>query len=117
MRVIVTRPAGQAATWVRRLAARGIDAVALPLIEIAPPADVEAVHHTWRTLDAQRLVVFASPNAAEMFFRFRPADSPWPAATQAGAIGPGTTDALRQLGVPSIVEPSCGRWTGRARAC
>jgi len=43
MRIIVTRPAAQAAAWVRSLAARGVDAVALPLIEIAPPADVNAV--------------------------------------------------------------------------
>ena len=36
-RLLVTRPAAQAEPWVERLRARGIDAVALPLIEIAPP--------------------------------------------------------------------------------
>jgi len=108
MRVIVTRPAGQAASWVRSLAGHGVDAVALPLIDIAPPDDVPAVQAAWRTLAAQRLVVFASPNAAQMFFGQRSGGQAWPAATLAGSMGPGTTQVLRELGVPgdAVVEPA-----------
>jgi uroporphyrinogen-III synthase len=106
MRVLVTRPAAQATPWVRSLAAHGIDAVALPLIDIAPPADEAAVAAAWRTLAAQRLVVFVSPNAAQAFFDRQPADAAWPAATRAASVGPGTTDVLRERGVPMVVEPA-----------
>lgn len=108
MRVIVTRPAAQAARWVQSLAAHGIAAVALPLIDILPPADLSAVEQAWRTLAQQRLVVFVSPNAAEQFFLHRPADAVWPRELCTASIGPGTTQVLVRLGVPRpcIVEPA-----------
>ncbi len=108
LRVIVTRPAAQATPWVRSLAARGINAFALPLIDIAPPSDTAAVHAAWHTLAQRRLVVFVSPNAAQSFFDFRPDGMAWPAGTWAGSVGPGTSQALRRLGVPasSVREPA-----------
>ena len=108
MRVIVTRPAAQAADWVAQLRLHGIDAVALPLIDIAPIADPAALHAAWRGLASQRLVVFVSPNAAEQFFAQQPADASWPPALLAGSPGPGTTRVLVGLGVPvsRIVEPA-----------
>ncbi|MEQ1685872.1 MAG: uroporphyrinogen-III synthase [Burkholderiaceae bacterium] len=101
LRVIVTRPAVQAADWVRRLGAEHIDAVALPLIGVAPAADAAAVEAAWATLATQRLVVFVSPNAVEHFFAGRPAAMNWPAGVLAGSPGPGTTRALLDLGVPA----------------
>src|SRR5687767_2075728 len=107
MRVLVTRPHAQAQAWVQRLAQHGVDAVALPLIDIAAPADSAAVDAAWRSLDAQRLVLFVSPNAAQQFFALRPAGLAWPATARAASIGPGTSETLRHCGVPagSIVEP------------
>jgi uroporphyrinogen-III synthase len=108
MKVLVTRPAAQAAEWVALLAARGIDAAALPLIGIAPPPDAEPVTAAWMSLKRQALVVFVSPNAAEQFFALRPAGAAWPAGVLAGSPGPGTTRTLAALGVPAaqIVEPA-----------
>lgn len=108
MRVIVTRPAAQAADWVGQLRASGIDAVALPLIGIAPPADAAALQAVWRHAARHDLLVFVSPNAAEHFFAARPPGAPWPAGWQAGSPGPGTTRVLAGLGVPAaaIVEPA-----------
>ncbi|HEY0855825.1 MAG TPA: uroporphyrinogen-III synthase [Albitalea sp.] len=108
MRVIVTRPAAQADTWVHSLSQHGIEAVALPLIDIVPPVDASAVQQAWRELDAQRLVVFVSPNAAEQFFALRPDLAEWPATVLAATVGPGTTQTLRRHGVPAacIVEPA-----------
>ncbi len=108
MRVLVTRPASQGAEWVARLCEGGIDAVALPLICIAPAADPAPVRAAWAALASMRLVVFVSPNAAEQFMAAGPSGVAWPGGVLAGTTGPGTTLALRRTGVPGeqIVEPA-----------
>ena len=108
MRVIVTRPAAQAADWVAKLRGHGIDALALPLIGIGPMADPEPLRAAWHGLSSQRLVFFVSPNAAEQFFAQRPAGAAWPASVLAGSPGPGTTRVLAGLGVPvaQTIEPA-----------
>ena len=108
MRVIVTRPAAQAVQWVAWLKQHGVDAIGLPLIGIEAPSEPAAVEKAWRELAQQRLVVFVSPNAAEQFFAMRPAGVPWPDGVEAASLGPGTTQALRRLGVPdaAIIEPA-----------
>lgn len=107
VRLLVTRPPDQAQDWVQRLQTRGVDAVALPLIHIAPPADLALLRQAWHTLAQQRLVMFVSANAVSGFFAARPTGAPWPAQTLAGATGPGTSAALRAQGVPTacVVEP------------
>jgi uroporphyrinogen-III synthase len=108
MKVLVTRPAAQAAEWVAQLVAAGIAAEALPLIGIAGAADAGAVAAAWQALERQALVVFVSPNAVEQFFAARPPDTSWPAAVRAASPGPGTSAALRAHGVAAarIVEPA-----------
>lgn len=107
MKAIVTRPAAQAAEWVARLAAAGVEAAALPLIAVLPPTDPAAVQSAWRGLGGCALVVFVSPNAVARFFAERPDGMDWPAAARAASVGPGTTLALRDAGVavPAIVAP------------
>ncbi len=102
-RVIVTRPAAQAKTWVERLRTRGIDAESLPLIEIAPPADVAPLRSAWAGLTTCRLVVFVSANAVLHFFAERPAGVDWPEGLEAGAPGSGTAEALRAAGLAEAV--------------
>jgi uroporphyrinogen-III synthase len=97
--VLVTRPAAQAAGWVERLRAAGIDAEALPLIAIEPSADLPALQRAWRGLSTQALVMFVSPNAVTGFFCARPAGASWPETLRAGATGPGTVEALVAAGV------------------
>jgi len=106
MRFIVTRPAAQAAAWVDGLRAAGLDAVALPLIDIGPPADAAPLRAAWAALSEQSLVMFVSANAVEHFFAHAP--GPWPSGPRAASTGPGTTAALRRAGVPAaaIVEPA-----------
>jgi uroporphyrinogen-III synthase len=108
MRVLVTRPAPQAAEWVARLREVGVDAFALPLICVAPAADASAVREAWLGLSANRLVVFVSPNAAEQFMAARPSGSAWPHGVTAASTGPGTTRALLAQGVPAgqIAQPA-----------
>lgn len=102
LRVLVTRPADQAAEWVAWLTAHGADAVALPLIHIAPPPDPAALCAAWATLSGWDCVAFVSPNAATQFFAARPAGLVWPAGLWAASPGPGTSHSLRALGVPAF---------------
>ncbi len=108
MRVIVTRPRAQADAWVGRLLAAKIEAVALPLIDIAPVVDATPLRVAWHKLVRHRLVIFVSPNAVLRFFAARPAGMDWPAATFAGSTGPGTSRALLDAGLAPnrIAEPS-----------
>lgn len=108
MRVIVTRPVAQAQPLVAELRAAAIDAVALPLIDIAAPSDSGVVQRAWLDLPACALVMFVSANAVRCFMQLRPASTEWPARLLAGATGPGTSAALREAGVPAqlIVEPA-----------
>ncbi len=106
LRLIVTRPAAQAADWVRQLAALGLQAQALPLLGIEPVDDTAPLRAAWQALPSCKLVVFVSPNAVQHFFAAAPGAA-WPPSVLAGSTGPGTTRALRQAGVAAaqIVEP------------
>ena len=110
-RVIVTRPAREAAHWVQMLGAHGIGAVALPLIAIGPcrePAAQQALARARAHLAQYRALMFVSGNAVVHFF-----DPKMPQAldrqaltaikTRAWSPGPGTARALEQAGVP----PDC----------
>jgi uroporphyrinogen-III synthase len=91
MRVLVTRPLREAQRWAQTLAAQGLDAVVLPLIDIAPVGDAPAV----RRLAEYRAVMFVSGNAVSHFLR----DAGAPFTSRAWAPGPGTRDALLDAGV------------------
>jgi len=109
--VLVVRPRAQADAWVGELAALGVPACSLPLIDIveAPDAaEVEAVFAQVEASAAEPVLVFVSPNAVLGFFetvaRVRgtpPHALAWPAPARAAATGPGTVAALRECGVPA----------------
>lgn len=105
--MLVTRPAAQAVEWVQALGRAGIDAVALPLIAIGPPADAQPLRAAWQSVAQRRLVFFVSPNAVEHFFAAGPSTTRWPPGVLAASPGPGTTAALLRHGVPrsALIEP------------
>lgn len=108
-RVIVTRPEREAIPWVQQLRARGLQAVALPLMAIGPcpdPAAQAALAQARARLDGYRAVMFVSGNAALHFFEENPAlaltgKSQAAIKTRAWAPGPGTARALELAGVPA----------------
>ncbi|HXD41125.1 MAG TPA: uroporphyrinogen-III synthase [Ramlibacter sp.] len=103
MRVLVTRPEGEARRWVEQLRRRGLDARALPLIEIAPVDG--AVAPAWRQLDRFRAAMFVSGNAVRHFFGQKPPSALWPAQTRAWSPGAGTREVLLAAGVDaSLVD-------------
>lgn len=104
MRVIVTRPEREAQRWVLDLSAQGLEAVALPLIEIAPVTDSSALTQAWQHLTDYLAVMFVSANAVAPFFVSNKTLAPVFIAqaaikTRAWATGPGTAKALLRAGV------------------
>ena len=93
MKVVVTRPRDQAGPLVRRLEELGHEVVECPLIEIEPlPGPVDVQGYDW--------VIVTSPNGArELVSR---ASSPLP---KVAAVGPGTAETLRELGVEPELVP------------
>ena len=104
MRVIVTRPQREAQRWVLDLSALGLEALALPLIEVGPVADPADLVRVWQQLADYVGVMFVSGNAVDHFFASKPPLAPEFIAqeaikTRAWATGPGTARALLRAGV------------------
>ena len=104
MRLIVTRPRREAQQWVLDLSAQGFEALALPLINIGPVDNAEALTSAWQHLSDYVAVMFVSANAVAYFFESNKhsdhGDRAVPAIkTRAWATGPGTTRALLKAGV------------------
>ena len=95
MRVIVTRPETDAQAWLNAIQKAGHEAVYLPLIEIGPAPDTQAVDLAWQQWPRWQAVMFVSAQAVRMFFAQRPMQ-PGP---RYWATGPGTRQALIEAGV------------------
>lgn len=101
MRVIVTRPGPQAGKWVNALRAAGLDALALPLIEIAGPPEPQQVHAAWQRMNQFDALMFVSANAVEQFFALQPPGlSVSELKPHFFVTGPGSVAALVKAGVP-----------------
>ncbi len=102
MKVVVTRPRAQAGQLVRRLEGLGLEVVECPLIEIDPleePAAVDTSGYDW--------VVVTSPNGAELFARRRTGALP-----RVAAVGPGTAETLRAVGIEPELVPAVSTQEG-----
>lgn len=103
VRVLVTRPAADARHWVGQLQARGIAALALPLIDIVAcpePAAQQALQQAQRcsaTPGHYRAVMFVSGNAVQHFFTDPGVHLAAPC--RAWSPGPGTAAALQAAGI------------------
>jgi uroporphyrinogen-III synthase len=100
MRVVITRPAGDAQAWVDALQAAGHDALALPLIEVGPAKQVQPVMQAWAQWSNFQAVMFVSAQAVRYFFEHQPVSPNWVDGPRCWATGPGTHKALLQAGVP-----------------
>lgn len=111
MRLVITRPAGDATLWVSALQAAGHEALVLPLIDIAPVTDPQAVQQAWARWPDFHAVMFVSAQAVRHFFANQPmamhadASQATHRMTANGprcwATGPGTRKALLSAGVPA----------------
>ena len=93
MKVIVTRPRDQAGPLVARLEELGLEVVECPLIEIDPFDDaVDVEGYEW--------VIVTSPNGARELARRANGSLP-----KVAAVGPGTAETLRELGIEPAFVP------------
>jgi len=110
-RVLVTRPAHQAAGMVRRLEHLGAVVYQMPTVEIREPADFGPLDRTLAEVRDGRWdwVVFTSANGVHAFFRRLDAlgrDLRDVGRVKFAAIGPKTADALREYRLRTDVVPA-----------
>jgi uroporphyrinogen III methyltransferase / synthase len=100
VKVIVTRPRDQAGPLVARLEELGHEVVECPLIEIEPFEEaVEVEGYEW--------VIVTSPNGARELARRARGGLP-----KVAAVGPGTAETLRELGIEPAFVPTVSSQDG-----
>lgn len=100
MRVVITRPAGDAPAWVDALQAAGHQALALALIDVGPARHTQPLDQAWAHWDSYQALMFVSAQAVRFFFHSQPTGISWSQGPRCWATGPGTHKALLQAGVP-----------------
>jgi len=105
--LLVTRPAGQAAELVSLLAERGIGAVSVPTVGIAPTPPDGELDDAIRRLDGAAWLIITSVNgAAALLSRLAALGSSVPQGVRVAAVGPATAAALEAGGVRVDHVPS-----------
>jgi uroporphyrinogen III methyltransferase/synthase len=107
-RILVTRPAHQAADLAEPLAELGASIVLQPAIEIRPPADWSPVDRAIEALDRFDWLVFSSGNGVRHLLGRLPAvgrDLRALGRIKIAAIGPGTADELSRFHLQPDIVP------------
>ena len=109
IRVVVTRARDQAKSLVSLLENNGARVELLPLLEIRPPDDEEALRRAARRLRAE-WIVLTSTNAVDAFAGARA--TPLPAGVAIAVVGGATAEAARRLGLAPDVVATDSRAAG-----
>jgi uroporphyrinogen III methyltransferase/synthase len=118
-RIVVTRPRDQAADLIDQLAALGAEAIAAPMIKIAPPEDLRPLEHAVAQAARFDWIVFTSANAVDAFMRVLFASGHDVRALHGArvcAVGSATADALAPYGIKVDLVPAEFRAEGAFEA-
>jgi len=105
-RILVTRPAEQAAKLAQMIAAQGGQAVIFPLLEIGAADDPAPLQRAIEQLDDYAFAIFISPNAVAFALPQILAARRWPPHLLAAAIGPSTAQQLAAQGIANVISPA-----------
>ncbi len=106
--IVVTRPAGQAASLCEAIAARGGIPVRFPVLAIGTPEDGAELEAAIARLDDFDLAFFVSPNAVEHALGPILARRTWPAHLVVATVGKGSERALHGFGFDRVLAPQTG---------
>lgn len=106
--VAVTRPLGQGQGLAEAIHGAGGQALAFPLIEIAPAEDLTELAAATAELEGFDLAFFVSPNAVAQALAYILPRRPWPSHLRVATVGPGSQAALHRAGFPQVVAPASG---------
>lgn len=118
-RVLVPRATEQSGVLASLLAEAGAEPLEVPAIRVCPPADLGPVRAALAALPGTDLVVFASANAVQWFFRHAAAvglDARALGGARLCAVGPATAAALGGVGLRAEIVPAEYRGEAAARA-
>ena len=107
-KIVVTRPSGQSADFVKLLQQSGAEVVSLPCIEIVPPASWKPVDGLIKDIGSCDFLTFTSVNGVERFFaRMKSAglDARALGGVKTVSIGSKTAEALEARGVAADIVP------------
>jgi uroporphyrinogen-III synthase len=102
-RILVTRPAGQAAGLARLIREAGGEPVLFPALEILPPSDPAALAAVLARLEQFDLAIFISRNAVE--WGLAALARAWPVQVRVAAVGAGSARALAERGIAGVIAP------------
>ena len=106
LRVVVTRPAAQAAVLARLISAEGGVPVLFPTIDIVALDDCASLDAALDRLSDVDLAVFVSANAVQhALARLEARGLSWPARLRVSATGPATAAQLTARGINNVIHP------------
>lgn len=106
LRVLVTRPAGQADGLCRLAEEAGYEAVQLATIEIREPVDLAALQTLVGALESYDLAVFISINAVSRGLDYILARRDWPQHVKIATVGASSAAALQEYGLAPDLVPA-----------
>lgn len=104
--VLVTRPAHQAGSLAKSIAAAGGDPVLFPVLEIQDTEHLAPFLELIGRLDEFDLAIFVSPNAVNKAMQAICARRALPATLKIAAVGSGTALALEVFHVSGVIVPT-----------
>lgn len=106
LRIVVTRPRGQAVQLAQRIEQAGGIPLLFPLLDIAAAQDAQTLHEQLSRLAQFNLAIFISPNAVQYGMAAIRLAGALPPSLKIATVGQGSAKALRECGVANIIAPT-----------